>query len=135
MTIKASSPFFFTNERGNQEKTQENDEIFTFVDCNTVKGKTYVVGKILRPIFERQPDLLTEPANEQNGFINQYSPQPDRFVRKDQIGEFVINGGQPLDINWIESDFANKCETALINELQGIEANIEITFTSTILGV
>ena len=134
MTIKASSPFYFINERGNLERTQEKDEIFTFVDCNTVKGKTYIVGKIRRPIFEAQQPIV-ETLNE--GTENETTvetPQSDKLVRKDTIGELVTNGGKPLDINWIESDFAQKCEAALISELQAVEGNNGITFTSSILG-
>ena len=133
MTITAASNFSFKNVRGNIEQVQEQDEIFTFVDSNSVKGKTYVVGKILRPIFEPQPPII-EISNQ--GAENETTleiPQPDKLVRKDQIGEFVTNNGEPLNINWVEPDYAIKCENAIIAELQAITANDGIVFTSSIL--
>ena len=135
MTIQASSKFSFKNLRGNIEQVQDKDEVFTYVDSNTVKGKTFVVGKILRPIFQPQPPIKNILNAGTDNESTEEIPQPDLLVRKDLLAEFVTNNNQPLDINWTEPDYATKCENAIIAELQAIPANNGIVFTSTILGI
>jgi hypothetical protein len=106
--IQANNPFHFINERGNTERVKPGDIIFTHVDPNSTKGKTVVNGKILRPVFDQE--------NQQIG--------------TSEVGWVRVNNGQPIDINYCQTNFALACDNALIADLQVIEGNQEIEFVS-----